>query len=302
VKVIVLGNFNNLYIPVRERIFTLFKSKKISQREFAQAIDVMPQTITDWKSGKSFSFLKKLPAIAEALDTTEVWLLTGKHTSQNPETVNLLEEIAGSADIHLLDLIGVGHPLDQYRTDTEFPEDMPPEQREAARQETAGRVRNAFDKVSLADKGVALGVLERRTLLRNIRRYSALKGLEPAEACKASGAGEGFLDEITEIPGPSVAGLQMLAQYLGVITSELLGEIPTSSKLEGNPHSALTEQLSRDDREIFVAENIKTDEQQLLKDYQSLNPQGQEYIRQTMCMAVQIYKKKPDLSELESQA
>jgi len=226
VEVIVLDNFNNLYIPVRERIFTLLNSKAISQRNFAKAIGVHPTTVTDWKKGKSFSFLKKLPAIAEALDTTEVWLLTGKHTAQNPETINLLEEIADSANVHVLDLIGAGEPLDQYRVTPEFPEDMPPEQREEIRQEFAKGFRNAFKEGSPADKGVFLGAMERRTILRNIRRYSALKGVEPAEACKASGAGEGLLDEITEVPGPgpSVVRLKMLAQYLGVTTSELLGE------------------------------------------------------------------------------
>ena len=47
---------------------------------------------------------------------------------------------------------------------------------------------------------------------------------------------------------------------------------------------------------------LAADEQQLIEDYRSLNEQGQEYIRQTMYMAKQTYKKIPDLSGMEKQA
>ena len=48
--------------------------------------------------------------------------------------------------------------------------------------------------------------------------------------------------------------------------------------------------------------SMSSDEQQLVEDYRSLNEQGQEYIRQTMYMAKQTYKKIPDLSNVEDQA
>lgn len=47
---------------------------------------------------------------------------------------------------------------------------------------------------------------------------------------------------------------------------------------------------------------LAEDERQLIEDYRALNNQGQEYIRQTMYMATQIYKKMPDLSSVEKQA
>lgn len=47
---------------------------------------------------------------------------------------------------------------------------------------------------------------------------------------------------------------------------------------------------------------LSSDESQLVEDYRSLNEQGQEYIRQTMYMAKQTYKKMPDVSDLENQA
>ena len=48
--------------------------------------------------------------------------------------------------------------------------------------------------------------------------------------------------------------------------------------------------------------SLSRDETQLVEDYRSLNEQGQEYIRQTMYMAKQTYKKMPDVSDLENQA
>lgn len=48
--------------------------------------------------------------------------------------------------------------------------------------------------------------------------------------------------------------------------------------------------------------SLSSDENQLVSDYRSLNDQGQEYIRQTMYMAKQTYKKMPDISDLENQA
>lgn len=88
-----MDNLNNLYVPVRERIFALLKSKSIQQKDFAKAIGVNAVTITDWKNEKSTSFMKKLTPIAEALSTSEVWLLTGKDDAQTDEIVqSLLEE------------------------------------------------------------------------------------------------------------------------------------------------------------------------------------------------------------------
>lgn len=72
-----MDNINNLYVPVRERIFARLKSMAISQRDFSRAINVSPQTITAWKMGENSSFMKKLKPIADALETTEGWLLNG---------------------------------------------------------------------------------------------------------------------------------------------------------------------------------------------------------------------------------
>ena len=62
-------------------------------------------------------------------------------------------------------------------------------------------------------------------LVQNVKRLCALKGVKPTIACRDSGAGKNFINKIeTQKSTPSVEKVQLLAQYLGVSTSELLGE------------------------------------------------------------------------------
>lgn len=110
-----MDNLNNLYVPVKERIFALLKSKSIQQKDFAKAIGVNAVTITDWKNEKSASFMKKLTPIAEALGTSEVWLLTGEGELLDDDTIQKLKDIADSLGVHPFDLLGFGSKLDLYR-------------------------------------------------------------------------------------------------------------------------------------------------------------------------------------------
>lgn len=88
------------YWPICVRIFELLDSLPITQKEFANAISVSPQTITDWKKGKSQSYLHKLPVIAGALGTTPEWLFTGRgNKSLLNERNEMLEEMRLKEDI-----------------------------------------------------------------------------------------------------------------------------------------------------------------------------------------------------------
>ena len=58
-----------------------------------------------------------------------------------------------------------------------------------------------------------------------------MKNIKPTNACKESGVGSSFLSDIQRGQTPSVAKVQLLAQYLGVTTSDLLGEAQKSSPL-----------------------------------------------------------------------
>lgn len=65
-------------------------------------------------------------------------------------------------------------------------------------------------------------------LVQNIKRLCAQKGVKPTIACAESGAGKNIINQIeTRGSVPSVEKIQLLAQYLGVSTSELLGEEAT---------------------------------------------------------------------------
>lgn len=65
-------------------------------------------------------------------------------------------------------------------------------------------------------------------LVQNVKRLCALKGVKPTIACRESGAGKDFINKVeTQKSTPSVEKVQLLAQYLGVTTSELLGEEAT---------------------------------------------------------------------------
>lgn len=65
--------------------------------------------------------------------------------------------------------------------------------------------------------------------VQNVKKYCDLKGVAPTIACKESGAGKDLLPNVKKGQTPSVAKVQLLAQYLGVTTSDLLGEAQKSS-------------------------------------------------------------------------
>ena len=67
--------------------------------------------------------------------------------------------------------------------------------------------------------------MDKEIFVQNIKKYCDLKGIKPTVACRESGAGKDLINQIeTKGSVPSVEKVQMLADYLGVTTSELLGE------------------------------------------------------------------------------
>lgn len=82
-----------------ERIFALLKEKKIDQKDFASMIGVSEDTVSNWKRGKSESYSKYLPQIADALGTSVEYLLTGTHHTDRykdilpPEDIKILRQI-----------------------------------------------------------------------------------------------------------------------------------------------------------------------------------------------------------------
>lgn len=66
--------------------------------------------------------------------------------------------------------------------------------------------------------------MDRELLVQNIEQYCSKKGVKPTNACRNSGVGASFLTDIKRGQTPSVAKVQLLAQYLGCTVSDLLGE------------------------------------------------------------------------------
>lgn len=63
--------------------------------------------------------------------------------------------------------------------------------------------------------------------VQTVKFYCKRKKVKPTVACREAGVGQSFINNM-EARGsvPSVEKVQLLAQYLGVTTSELLGESP----------------------------------------------------------------------------
>lgn len=79
------------------RISTILKSKKIDQKFFCERIGIKPSVYSDWKSGRNKSYLKRLPEIAEILETSIDYLL-GKTEVQNSNIVSGNYNVVGNSN------------------------------------------------------------------------------------------------------------------------------------------------------------------------------------------------------------
>ena len=67
--------------------------------------------------------------------------------------------------------------------------------------------------------------MNKELFVKNIKNIRLAKGIKPTVACRESGAGTNLINQLENRGSiPSVEKVQLLAQYLGVTTSELLGE------------------------------------------------------------------------------
>lgn len=67
--------------------------------------------------------------------------------------------------------------------------------------------------------------METERIVKNIQRICKERGTTPTVACRESGAGKGMVSALKKQGTiPSIEKMSLLASYLGVTTSELLGE------------------------------------------------------------------------------
>lgn len=66
--------------------------------------------------------------------------------------------------------------------------------------------------------------MDKEFFVQKVKMLCLVKGVKPTNACKESGVGGSFINDVERGRVPSVEKVQMLATYLGVTTSELIGE------------------------------------------------------------------------------
>lgn len=79
-----------------DRLFALVDSKFPEQKDFAAQLGITPSIVSEWRRGKSESFTKQkyIGKIAEILNTTTEYILTGKEESPAPSGAGLTQEFA----------------------------------------------------------------------------------------------------------------------------------------------------------------------------------------------------------------
>lgn len=81
--------------------------------------------------------------------------------------------------------------------------------------------------------------MDTQIFVQNVKKYCKLKGVDVTPACRECGIGHNFFQNVKNGKVPSVEKVQTLASYLGVTTSDLLGE----EKPAGENTSGLSEEM-----------------------------------------------------------
>lgn len=98
--------------------------------------------------------------------------------------------------------------------------------------------------------------LNKELFVQNIKNICLAKGIKPTVACRESGAGTNLINQLENRGSiPSVEKVQLLAQYLGVTVSELLGEdVSEISQGPAQPYLVMRyNQLSQEGQEKVMA-------------------------------------------------
>ena len=78
-----------------DKILSLLTEKGIQQKTFAENIGVTKHTITDWKNGRSKSYMKYIDKIADFFDVSADYLLE-KTDDKSPlpkEAINIFDNV-----------------------------------------------------------------------------------------------------------------------------------------------------------------------------------------------------------------
>lgn len=67
--------------------------------------------------------------------------------------------------------------------------------------------------------------MDKDLLIENIQRFARANKESPSHACIAAGVGKSFISDLRRDKIPSVAKVSDLAAYLGISTSDLVGDV-----------------------------------------------------------------------------
>ena len=94
--------------------------------------------------------------------------------------------------------------------------------------------------------------------VQNIKYFCKKKGEPTTTVCKNAGVGASFVSDLNRGQTPSVAKVQMLADYLGVTTSDLLGEKEKPATVSGDGRMeeilALSSKLTAEEQALIIAQ------------------------------------------------
>lgn len=111
-----------------DRIFDLQRRSGMSQQEFAVAVGVAEYTVSDWKNRRSGSYSRYLIKIAQALNTSVDFLVSGEktdtlHTQSNETKLENVTYITTSDNIYVVNnLLSVGFKILQVTKELCFSE------------------------------------------------------------------------------------------------------------------------------------------------------------------------------------
>ena len=98
-------NEEKVLLRIREECF----KNGMTQADLAAKLGISKSVISEWKSGKSRAYLKRLPEIAEILGTTPAYLLQGDEWSR-PVASNVVE-LPYTKRVPLVGEIACGEPI-----------------------------------------------------------------------------------------------------------------------------------------------------------------------------------------------
>ena len=128
----ITDNSNDRADEIRDRIFSLIGSEHGNGQAFRRALNIESKNlITEWKSGRSKSFMKYIPQIAEFYGVSADWILGNSDVrapeqKNNPDVsndaevmVHIFSQLSASTRSKLLELARLYSDAEHKNSETE---------------------------------------------------------------------------------------------------------------------------------------------------------------------------------------